>query len=189
MIYASLRTVPRWHGPWTVPNYAALALAGGALWLNALAHLFGLASGILAALTAACVVAAGTLRWVSWGRLDRAAPRLTSGDATGLGRYGRVRLLDAPHTEENYLLREMGFVVARKHALKLRRFAGLAAFAVPLVLTLLAAAAAAASATWLASLLAVAAALSASLGVLVERWLFFAEAKHTVSLYYGAPAV
>ncbi|MGC2125606.1 MAG: dimethyl sulfoxide reductase anchor subunit, partial [Xanthobacteraceae bacterium] len=25
----------------------------------------------------------------------------------------------------------------------------------------------------------------AMIGVLVERWLFFAEAKHTVTLYYG----
>ena len=32
---------------------------------------------------------------------------------------------------------------------------------------------------------AVLAALSAILGVLIERWLFFAEAKHTVTLYYG----
>jgi DMSO reductase anchor subunit len=24
------------------------------------------------------------------------------------------------------------------------------------------------------------------LGVLIERWLFFAEATHTVTLYYGA---
>jgi DMSO reductase anchor subunit len=35
----------------------------------------------------------------------------------------------------------------------------------------------------LAALLALAAATA---GLLVERWLFFAEAKHTVSLYYGA---
>jgi DMSO reductase anchor subunit len=27
------------------------------------------------------------------------------------------------------------------------------------------------------------------LGLLVERWLFFAEAKHVVTLYYGAAAV
>ena len=27
---------------------------------------------------------------------------------------------------------------------------------------------------------------SAALGLVVERWLFFAEAKHTVTLYYGA---
>jgi sulfite dehydrogenase (quinone) subunit SoeC len=30
--------------------------------------------------------------------------------------------------------------------------------------------------------------VSAGLGLVVERWLFFAEAKHTVTLYYGADA-
>ena len=39
-----------------------------------------------------------------------------------------------------------------------------------------------------AALVAALAAASASLGVLIERWLFFAEAKHTVTLYYGAEA-
>ena len=29
------------------------------------------------------------------------------------------------------------------------------------------------------------AALSGLFGIVIERWLFFAEAKHTVSLYYG----
>ncbi len=33
---------------------------------------------------------------------------------------------------------------------------------------------------------AVLAAVSVSIGVLIERWLFFAEAKHVVILYYGA---
>ncbi len=31
--------------------------------------------------------------------------------------------------------------------------------------------------------------VSAALGLVVERWLFFAEAKHTVTLYYGAERV
>ncbi len=35
------------------------------------------------------------------------------------------------------------------------------------------------------ALTAVAAALSGSLGVAIERWLFFAEARHSVTLYYG----
>ena len=30
---------------------------------------------------------------------------------------------------------------------------------------------------------------SVSVGTLVERWLFFAEARHVVTLYYGAAAV
>ena len=41
------------------------------------------------------------------------------------------------------------------------------------------------SSGWLAALTAVAAALSGSLGVAIERWLFFAEARHSVTLYYG----
>ena len=31
--------------------------------------------------------------------------------------------------------------------------------------------------------------VSAAVGLVVERWLFFAEAKHTVMLYYGADVV
>ena len=32
------------------------------------------------------------------------------------------------------------------------------------------------------------AALSVGLGILIERWLFFAEAVHVVTLYYGEKA-
>jgi DMSO reductase anchor subunit len=38
----------------------------------------------------------------------------------------------------------------------------------------------------MAVIIALVAAVLAQLGVLVERWLFFAEAKHAVTLYYGA---
>jgi DMSO reductase anchor subunit len=37
----------------------------------------------------------------------------------------------------------------------------------------------------MAAILSVFAALLQFLGMLLERWLFFAEAKHTVTLYYG----
>jgi DMSO reductase anchor subunit len=36
-----------------------------------------------------------------------------------------------------------------------------------------------------ALVIAVLAALSITVGQLIERWLFFAEAKHVVMLYYG----
>ena len=97
------------------------------------------------------------------------------------GALGRVRLLDPPHTEENYLLREMGFRIARKHAERLRGAALIFGLGVPFVLS----GAAIASSGWLAALTTVAAALSGSLGVAIERWLFFAEARHSVTLYYG----
>jgi DMSO reductase anchor subunit len=91
-------------------------------------------------------------------------------------------MLEPPNTEENYLLKEMGFHVARKHRMRLRLIARVAAFLVPLLATLLA--------LLLAStLFAAIAVLSAALGLVVERWLFFAEARHTVVLYYGADTV
>ena len=41
----------------------------------------------------------------------------------------------------------------------------------------------------LATISAVLAAVVALPGLVIERWLFFAEAKHAVTLYYGAEAV
>jgi DMSO reductase anchor subunit len=104
--------------------------------------------------------------------------------ATGLGNIGKVRLFEAPHTEENYLMREMGFSIARKHAEKLRRISLLALFAAPFVLVLLAIL----TSGVMATVPLVIAVLLAAVGVLVERWLFFAEARHVVTLFYGARA-
>ena len=93
-------------------------------------------------------------------------------------------MLEPPHTQDNYLLQEMGFHIARKHRTRLRLVARLAAFAVPGLLTL----AALFFPGWIGILLAGLAVASAALGLVVERWLFFAEARHTVTLYYGADA-
>ncbi len=111
----------------------------------------------------------------------RASGASTAESATGLGFLGKVRLLEAPHTSENYLLKEMGFRIARKHAQKLRVIAICLGFVLPLVLAIVASAATGAIAPICWTL----AAAVAMIGVLVERWLFFAEAKHTVMLYYG----
>ncbi len=93
-----------------------------------------------------------------------------------------MRLFAGPHTEENFLMKEMGYKIARKHGRKLRRIAITAAFAVPLGLTLIAALI---PPGLLPVVCAGLAAVSASIGVLIERWLFFAEAKHVVTLFYG----
>jgi DMSO reductase anchor subunit len=83
---------------------------------------------------------------------------------------------------ENYLTREMGFRVARKHAVKLWRLALLLGAAAPVVLLLFAIAGLTGVAAAIVSGVAV---LSCLTGILVERWLFFAEARHAVMNYYG----
>lgn len=180
MIYASIKPVRQWRHPLVVPGYFAMAAFSGAALLAALAAWWdaGRLLPVPAALAALGGLAALGLKIAYWRAVDAGMPGPTAEGATGLGAIGRVRPLDPPHTEQNYLLREMGFRVARKHAARLRRIALWGGFAAPAVLAALALAGAPA-----APLLALGA-LLALLGVLVERWLMFAEATHTVMLYY-----
>jgi sulfite dehydrogenase (quinone) subunit SoeC len=188
MIYASLKPIPRWRHPAVPVVYLCLGLATGALLLDALFLLAGRDAVLPRALALLALLGAFIAKELSWRAAGRREPALTAAAATGLACFGEVRLLEAPHTEGNYLLREMGYQVARRHAAKLRRVVRLAAFAVPsiLVAVLLLVAE---PPPILRGALAVLAAGSAVLGALIERWLFFAEARHTVSLYYGAGAV
>ncbi|MBV8538397.1 MAG: dimethyl sulfoxide reductase anchor subunit [Alphaproteobacteria bacterium] len=185
MIYRSLKTVRRWHNGWVTPNYLALAAASGATWVVAVMAMRDEFSTPQTAVGAAVVTAlAAGLKIGYWRFIDQHHSGSTIASATGLGRLGLVRLLDPPHTEDNYLLKEMGFQIGRQHATKLRRIALGTGFAAPIVLLLLAAL----TAGIVAAASALAAAFVMTVGVLVERWLFFAEAKHTVTLYYGATA-
>ena len=180
MIYASLKPVRRWHNKFVVPVYLGFAAMTGAVWLTALAGLFGIGNPLFAWLSLAALAITAAIKLRYWRSIDNDRGGSTAATATGLA--GPVRLLDPPHTEENYLMREMGYRVARKHAEKLRRIALAVGFAAPaalLLLSLLLEGRAAGG-------IALVAALAVTGGALVERWLFFAEAKHAVTLYYGA---
>ncbi len=184
MIYASLPTIRAWHQPFVVPVYLALALATGALLLSLLLLLFGVVTSWAPWLALLTLAAAWLLKTASWARNDGAERTYTVGQATGLGRFGKVRPLEPPHTQPNYVMREMGYEIGRKHAQKLRRIAVLLTFVVPALLSLLMLL----SGAQLGLLLALLAVMSAGAGVLVERWLFFAEAEHVSMLYYGREA-
>ena len=184
MIYASLKPIREWRQPLVPPVYLAFALMTGALLLHALLLLCGGPRGWAAALALLATTLAFGLKGMYWAAISRAEGGPTPESATGLGALGKVRMLEPPHTQTNYLLREMGFRVARRHATKLRWYAcffGGIGTALLTVLALL-------SSGTLASLLALLAALSGITGVMIERWLFFAEATHTVTLYYGRSA-
>ncbi|MCP4328634.1 MAG: dimethyl sulfoxide reductase anchor subunit [Alphaproteobacteria bacterium] len=184
MIYRSLKPIRRWHNPLVVPVYLAFALMTGALWLNVLARLFGEGSSLLSLIVLLSIVLAWALKVRYWRAVDNATGESTPGTATGLGRFGEVRLLDPPHTQENYLMREMGFQVARKHSEKLRHLALGIGFFIPVVFAFMLVFVGGGYGAFLALVTAI----GGSIGVVIERWLFFAEAKHTVTLYYGEQA-
>jgi DMSO reductase anchor subunit len=180
-IYRSLKPIPAWSNGWVIPNYLSLSAMTGALWLAALATLFGHELKGIGLFVLVTIVLAFLLKLAYWRFIDTNPGASTAESATGLGFLGKVRLFEAPHTSENYLLREMGFHIARKHAQKLRMVALCFGFVLPLLLALIAitASGVVVPLCWLL------AAIVAMAGVLIERWLFFAEAKHTVTLYYG----
>jgi sulfite dehydrogenase (quinone) subunit SoeC len=182
MIYGSLKPIRQWHNRFVLPNYLLLAAFSGAACLAALAVFWQpgparVATGL--AVVAGAAGVAGKLAY--WRFIDAERGGSTIESATGLGWLGKVRMLEAPNSEENYLLREMGFRIGRKHAGKLRRIALVLGFAVPIVLLVIGAIVVGATGRVLLPL----AGLCVLLGVYVERWLFFAQATHTVTLYYG----
>jgi DMSO reductase anchor subunit len=182
MIYRSLKPIRQWCNGWVVPNYLLLALMSGLLLLDLIVRFWAVPLAIPIA-TLVVIALAWWFKERYWRFIDTGTARSTVESATGLGRRGRVRMLEPPNTEENYLLKEMGFHIARKHRVRLRLIARVAAFVVPLLATLIA------LVDIVPLLFALVAVLSAALGLVIERWLFFAEAKHTVMLYYGAETV
>ena len=179
MIYVQLKSVQRWRTPLTVVCYLGFSLAGGGLLFAALAAMAGAGGAGASALFATILlIAAWGAKHLWWRHGDAAAALSTPESATGLGGIGRVRLLESPHTNRNYLLTEMGYAVARKHRDKLRLIAFALGGAAPAVASLMAT-----SLAWPSFFLAIAVATHLA-GVLTERWLFFAEAEHAVMNYY-----
>lgn len=178
MIYAQLRTVPRWSATPTPALFVVVSLTGGLLAGSAAKALAGMTIPV-GYITLWLIAAAATVIW--WQTQAAGAGRQLHGStpetATGLAGIGRVRLLEPPHTGSNYLLREMAYQVARRRAYQLRMIGGLAGFLIPLVLVFVS--------FGIGPAAMIAAVISHLVGVMALRWLFYAEAEHVQALYYG----
>ncbi len=199
MIYASLKPIRQWYSAWTPVNYLLLGHWSGAVLLLGLARVhgahersFGWLAGVLG--VAALIAKIGQWRAITAGARD--GPTLER--AIGVPQYSneypnkyaiegarppgmtvaRARLFDVGHSHGTFLTDEFGFVLARRNAVALRIAALSAGFGVPAAW--IASGMANAAVAWIAAIVCLA-------GLLAERWLFFAEAQHTVRLYHGAP--
>ena len=165
MIYAQLKSIPRWNTKLTPAYFLSLSLAGGAL----------LAGQITFCLL--LLLISGIIQLLVWIKGDRAlalsGTTLESG--TGLGAIGRVRAFEPPHTGTNYLLKEFVHIVGRKHSSKLRIIALILMIGTPILLLSLS----------FSHFLAALSVISHISGLFISRWLFFAEAEHVVGFYYG----
>ena len=181
MIYASLKTVHAWCNHWVPLVYISIAIMTGMILLNALLIVLSQTLAVISYGSLTSIVIAFIIKIAYWRFVRNTHSASTAETATGLGRIGKVKMLHSPHSQDNYLLKEMGFQIARKHANKLRRICVMCSFVIPFLLILVALSDTS-TVSISSSILAVVFSL---FGIIVERWLFFAEAKHTVMLYYG----
>jgi sulfite dehydrogenase (quinone) subunit SoeC len=187
MIYASLKPIRQWHSLWTPVNYVLLGHWSGSVALLGLARVhaahersFGWLAGVLG--IAALIGKIGQWHAINAGADGAPTLERAIGVREGVHPPGmtvaRARLFDAGHSHGTFLTNEFGFVLARRNALVLRAAALGAGFFVPLAWIVFGGSSA--PMAWLASIVCLC-------GLLSERWLFFAEAQHTVRLYHGAP--
>lgn len=179
MIYASLKPIPAWTHRLVLPVYLLFALQSG-LALLALAAVWSDDTPAVVALAGTALLgvllAAAKRRY--WHAIDQQGLPASPGSAVGLPDR-ELRVFERPHTEANYITREMGFVLARRHGRRLRGLALLLFAAIPVALAPWAIAMPATQ-PWLAPPVLAA----VLLGAFLERWLFFAQARHAVMAYY-----
>jgi DMSO reductase anchor subunit len=177
MIYASLKPIRQWHNPLVTPLYCLFSFTSGALAYSmlmlviegSLPPFVSSAFMILLAITLLLKI----LYFNSIGKPEGS----TIASATGFSQ-AQVRLLDAGHNADTFLTKEFVFDVRAMKLLRLRWLMIILTFLVPLALVVAATMFDVALAVYLAM-------ISLYFGLFVERWLFFAEARHVVRLYHG----
>ncbi|MEM8650249.1 MAG: DmsC/YnfH family molybdoenzyme membrane anchor subunit [Pseudomonadota bacterium] len=178
MIYTQLKTVPSWNTGLTPVCYLLFAVSCGIL-LSASFGVWQIAFLPFLAFCSLLVAWGAKFLWWQNSESDTLAKRGSdTGTATGLGSIGKVKLLEKPHSGENYLTKEMVHKVGRKHAHKLKRIALLMGAGIPLLMCVFAMLFGNFSGLYAIAVISLLA------GLFAERWLFFAQAKHAVSLYY-----
>jgi DMSO reductase anchor subunit len=178
MIYACIRFIQEWAHPLTIVNYAMLGLASGLVASGALAMMAG--EREFAGAIGGWALAATALAWVTRGlSLRRNAtlkPKSTVQSATGI-RSARVVQKSMGFTGGSFNTREF-FHGASAQVFGIAKVGfQVLVFALPIVLL----AWAVVSGELFAWLLALV--LQAG-GLLVERWFFFAQARHPQNIYY-----
>lgn len=177
MIYACLRTIPQWNTSLTPANYLLLGLMLGSLALTSLRLYWGEPVSRMLVVNIGFLATAGIMKFLYFFWVGTPSGP-TVNTATSFNR-ATVRLFDVGHSAGTFLTQEFGYQPPMPRIRVLRMTVYVLGFIVPAVLVAMGGE---------FNELMVAALISLA-GVFVERWLFFAEARHVVTLYHGRQQV
>jgi DMSO reductase anchor subunit len=177
MIYASLKFLQEWHSPLTLVNYTLMGMASGFMFATVgaafmapeLTMFFGIWAVILTLL-------ALVFRVASLIRNERIKPKSTVQSAIGV-KHPQIKEKDQGFQGGSFNTREFFHHVKPLMFKSIKWFFLLAAFVLPVVLL------AAGLSLSSPEIFAVAFVIQ-YIGLLAERWFFFAQANHPQNLYY-----
>ena len=181
MIYASLRFLQEWHSPLTVANFTLFGLASGFTLAAAFSAWSGVALvGFYGMWAVIFTVLAAITRGLSMYRNARIKHKSTLQTAIGV-RHTRIRQKSMGFMGGSFNTREFFHGASSATVGAIRMFFVITVFLVPVLLL---GAANVLESAWLPII----AFAVQYLGLMAERWYFFAEARHPQNLYYQSVA-
>lgn len=181
MIYASLKFLQEWHSPLTVINYFLLGTASGFTFATALSAWMGTGqTGFYAVISIVLTVIAFLFRGASLLRNKSLRPAVTVNSGVGIHHPQIIQKTQGAmggsfNTREFFHGKKESFVKNMKYIFLVL------VFALPLVLLAI-------SLGKAAFLIPVVAFAVQYVGLLAERWYFFADARHPQNMYYQSIA-
>ncbi|MET0105814.1 MAG: DmsC/YnfH family molybdoenzyme membrane anchor subunit [Sedimenticola sp.] len=177
MIYVAIKFVQEWNSPLTVINYLLLGLASGFTLTTVLAsHFQSPITEFYVVLSIIFILAASISRMFSLYR--NSLVKRKSGDSTALGnRYLRVRQISQVAVDGAFNSPDLYCQVNPQVMVLVKIFFPIATFILPFILVIYG---------WASDSIniLIAAVVIKYLGLLAERWFFFAQASNLQNVYY-----
>ena len=184
MIYACLKTIPQWNTILTPINYIVIGLYLGFLLVLFLLSINSYGVNDYKYYILCLIAFSFIMKLIYYYKITPSRHNINEATNAAIKiKNSNVRLLDVGHTGGTFLTDEFCFFVAEKKLKLVKLFSIFFGFVAPFMLI---------SSYYLLynDILVIFLALLVSFfGIIAERWLFFAQAKHVVNLYHGSQTV
>ena len=181
-MYATLKTIPAWNNILVTPIYTINAICMGALTVYCFTRFYEFEISYLYHLTIASLTLCLFMKLIYWYIISKKTIS-TASSATGLGKDNNISLFEGPHTGKNFLTTEMINKIKKEKGNFLRLCFSILTCILPIYMIIQEASLIIDS--FILKLTFLFVLIFALIGMLIERYLFFIQAKHVVSLYYG----
>ncbi len=184
-MYASLKTIPAWNNILVTPIYILNGITLGALFVYSINFYFNYNFDLFEKFVCMILIINFIIKIVYWISI-RKKSNTNIKSAVGI-KSKDISFFEGPHTGKNFLTTEMVNSLSKQNGNFLRIVFCILTFITPLYMINQYSSLVADQLIIKLSMLFVF--ILALLGMLIERYLFFIQSKHVVSLYYGYKSI